>query len=33
LNGSNKLHYAGLERLAMDKQSSLIGQFVSCEEN
>jgi hypothetical protein len=35
MNGPNKLvlHYTGLERLARDKQSSLLGRFVSYEEN
>ncbi len=35
MNGPNKqvLHYTWLERLAMDKQSNLLGKFVSYEEN
>ncbi len=27
------LHYAGLERLAIDKHSSLLGQFESYDDN
>ncbi len=30
---ANVLHYTILERLAIDKQSNLYGQFVSYEEN
>ncbi len=30
---SRVLHYSRLERLARDKQSSLLGQFISYEEN
>jgi hypothetical protein len=35
MNVPNKfvLHYTGLERLATDKQSCLLGQFVSNKEN
>jgi hypothetical protein len=35
MNGPNKLvlRYTGLERLAMDKLSKLLGRFISYEEN
>jgi hypothetical protein len=37
LNGPNKLecllHYTGLQRLTMDKQSNLLGIFVTHKEN
>jgi hypothetical protein len=30
---SSSVHYTGLERLAVDKQSNLLGQLLSYEEN